>query len=304
MDSATAKDQELISERGILPLTERNSNVSINLRILLSAKEAGCLIGQNGTVIDGIREDTVTKAGISKLNPGSLERILTISGLLDNVADALTRFCRLLVESPANNQFVHAYFPLKRLLQASISVGDTALLRLIIPNAQIGTLIGSKGARIKKIQSDHQVLMIASNSFLPGSNERTVEIQGSIHNFYDALRTILRCLLEDVSSVGTIYYVPQESSVSSESEGNGICTTTITASNHIVGALIGKNGARISGVRKVSGASIAVSENTSEDERIFTIKGDSRAVEKAQSLLLQNVERELLKRNMLPNDDE
>ncbi|KAK7679356.1 hypothetical protein QCA50_017573 [Cerrena zonata] len=64
-----------------LPSLDDDSNNSalINYRVLVSAKEAGCLIGQNGQVIDSIRDETNTKAGISKLQPGSHERILTLS---------------------------------------------------------------------------------------------------------------------------------------------------------------------------------------------------------------------------------
>lgn len=297
MVAKTHLENNNISDDELLPLLEENSGPSINLRILVSAKEAGCLIGQNGSVINSIREETQTRAGISKLNPGSQERILTISGSLDNVADALSRFCRLLADSPANNQFAYSFFPLKRLLQSPIEPGESSLLRLIIPNSQMGTLIGARGARIKKIQSGFNVLVIASNSFLPGSNERIVEIQGSVDSIQDALRTIQRCLLEDVSSVGTTYYVPQGTPTQLEQSQKNVSTTTISIPNHIVGALIGKNGARISGVRKVSGASIAISDGTDESTRLFTIKGDTRAVEKAKSLLLQNVDREMQRRN-------
>lgn len=286
-----------ISASELLPLSDDCPTPSINLRILVSAKEAGCLIGQGGAVIHSIKEETHTRAGISKLNPGSQERILTISGGLDNVADALTRFCKILSASSANNLFSYSYFPLKRLTQTPIVPGTTSLLRLIIPNAQMGTLIGSKGARIKKIQSSFNVLMVASNSFLPGSNEREVEIQGAVENIQEALGTILRCLLEDVSSVGITYYVPMGTNSSSEPVLKNISTTSITVPNNIVGALIGKSGARISGVRKLSGASIAVLDGSDDDSRTFTIKGDSHAVEKAKSLLLQNVDRELQRRN-------
>lgn len=281
----------------LLPLVDDSPILSINLRILVSAKEAGCLIGQSGAVIHSIREETQTRAGISKLNPGSQERILTISGGIDNVADALTRFCKILSESTANNLFSYSYFPLKRLTQTPIVPGTTSLLRFIVSNAQMGTLIGSKGARIKKIQSEFNILMIASNSFLPGSNERVVEIQGAVENIQEALGTILRCLLEDVSSVGITYYVPLGLKSSGEQDTKNITTAAITVPNNIVGALIGKSGARISGVRKLSRASIAVSDGTDDDSRIFTIKGDSHAVEKAKSLMLQNVDRELQRRN-------
>lgn len=302
MESTSASKSLLSHETEILPLAEDNGSLSINLRILVSAKEAGCLIGQSGIVINTIREETQTRSGISKLNPGSQERILTISGFLDNVADALTRFCRLLAESPANNQFSYSHFPLKRLLQNPLIPGQTTLLRLIIPNTQMGTLIGAKGARIKRIQGNHEVLVIASNSFLPGSNERIVEIEGSVDKIYEALCTIQRCLMEDVSSVGTIYYVPQGSGLQMDQTLSNAYTSTISVPNYVVGALIGKNGTRISGIRKISGASITVTEDNDDEMRLFTIKGDSRSVEKAKSLLLQNLDREMQRRNMISNE--
>ncbi|KAK6197982.1 uncharacterized protein RJT21DRAFT_122850 [Scheffersomyces amazonensis] len=311
-----------------LPSLHDKSKVStlINFRVLVSAKESGCLIGQNGKVIDSIRAETNTKAGISRLLQGSHERILTVSGTLDDCAKALSFFAQALCDS---NIETYNYFPLKQLSSTPCIEHETTILRLLIPNSQMGTLIGSKGLRIQQIQTNYNISMIASKSFLPGSNERLVELQGSVNNLYDALRIIARCLIEDFSSMtGTNYYIPRGhsnnySSIgnSRHSNGNGInnninnnninnngsnnsnrrshlTTTSISFPNDIVGALIGKNGSRIQGVRKVSGATIGISEETEgKDERIFTISGSSHAVEKAKELLYHNLEREEQRRS-------
>lgn len=285
-------------DTSVLPLLDEDSSslALINYRVLVSAKEAGCLIGQNGNVIDSIRDETNTRAGISKLQPGSYERILTVSGTLDDAAKALSYFAQALVNASVSTQFTYPNFPLKQLLQFPNVNGETTILRLLIPNAQMGTLIGAKGMRIQEIQRNCNILMIASKSFLPGSNERLVELQGTVDNFYDALRLILRCLIEDFSSlVGTNYYVPRAGNprpVLASLLQKRLVTDTVSFPNDIVGALIGKNGSRIQGVRKVSGASIAISEDEGQSEREFTITGSLRAVEKAKSLLNHNVERE------------
>ncbi|CAK9440089.1 uncharacterized protein LODBEIA_P41890 [Lodderomyces beijingensis] len=262
-----------------------NTDVLINYRVLVSAKEAGCLIGQNGGVIDSIRNETNTKAGISRLTPGTHERILTVSGKLDDSAKALSYFAQALCNAPIE---VYNYFPLKQLSSTPCVEGETTILRLLIPNSQMGTLIGSKGARIQQIQQNFGVSMIASKSFLPGSNERLVELQGTVDDLYDCLRVISRCLMEDFSSsVGTTYYIPRSHQLTRKS------TATISFPNDMVGALIGKNGSRIQGVRKVSGAMIGISEATDgSDERVFTITGTQQAVEKAKGLLYHNMERE------------
>lgn len=278
-----------------LPSVDDNTRASalLNFRVLVSAKEAGCLIGQGGSVIDSIREKTNTKAGISKLQPGTNERILTVSGTLDDATKALSYFAQALCNASFTNKVNYQFFPLKQLSNTPCIDGETTILRLLIPNSQMGTLIGSKGVRIQQIQAKYNVSMIASKSFLPGSNERLVELQGSVDNLYDALRVIARCLIEVFSSiVGTNYYVPK-SRKSQRRTSQNMNSTTLSFSNDIIGALIGRNGSRIQGVRKVSGAIIAISDDIEGNtERILTITGSPRSVEKAKSLLYHNLERE------------
>ncbi|CCE85829.1 Piso0_005464 [Millerozyma farinosa CBS 7064] len=309
-DTGIDHDQN-IGQTKVLPSINDNTNAGalINYRVLVSAKESGCLIGQNGAVIDSIRAETNTKAGISKLQPGSHERILTVSGTLDNSAKALSYFAQALCNARVANTLNYNYFPLKQLSPVPCIDEETTILRLLIPNAQMGTLIGSKGIRIQQIQSMYNISMIASKAFLQGSNERLVELQGTVDNLYDALRVISRCLIEDFSSiVGTHYYVPKgssanngnlngltrrDSSGSSRRYGNqNVSTTTLTFPNDVVGALIGKNGSRIQGVRKISGATITISnEVENQSDRVFTITGPSHAIEKAKSLLYHNLQR-------------
>lgn len=278
---------------------DTNSAALINFRVLISAKESGCLIGQNGSVIDSIREETNTKAEISKLQPGTNMRILTVSGTLDNCAKALSYFAQALCNASVDNITKYNYFPLKQLSPIECIPGKTTILRLIIANAQMGTLIGAKGARIQEIQAKYHVSMIASKSFLEDSNERLLELQGTVDNLYDALRVIARCLIEVFSSiVGTQYYIPKPlGQKGKRSVGQRALTETLTFPNDVVGALIGKNGSRIQGVRKVSGAKIAISDEIEGvPERSFTITGTPQSMEKAKSLLFHNLEREQKRR--------
>ncbi|CAI5760736.1 unnamed protein product [Candida verbasci] len=297
--SSSNNDQQSYDQSTTLPSLVDKSNIDalINYRVLVSAKEAGCLIGQNGQVIDSIRGETNTKAGISKLVPGSSERILTVSGKIDSCAKALSFFAQALCNSQIET---YNYFPLKQLSSQPCIENETTILRLLIPNSQMGTLIGSKGARIQQIQNNFNISMIASKSFLPGSKERLVELQGRVNDLYDALRIISRCLIEDFSSiVNTTYYVPRShyntASSTNTNGSNGFRknTASISFPNDMVGALIGKNGSRIQGVRKISGANIGISEPIEgKNERIFTITGSQQSIEKAKNLLYHNMERE------------
>lgn len=291
-----------IVDRANLPSADdlTNASVLINYRCLVSAKEAGCLIGQNGQVIDSIRQETGTKAAISRLQTGSHERILTVSGNLDDSAKALSYFAQALCNARLDAISGYSYFPLKQLSPTPCIEGETTILRLLVPNAQMGTLIGTKGLRIQLIQSTYHVSMIASKATLPGSNERLVELQGTVNDLYDTLRVISRCLIEDFSSlVTTTYYVPRAGGASRTRSSEprldqGLPVSTVLRfPNDFVGALIGKNGSRIQGVRKVSGASIGIAdERPDAPDREFTIAGSPQAVEKAKDLLYHNLERE------------
>lgn len=317
----------------LLPLVDDTalSLALIVFRVLVSAKEAGCLIGQHGLVIDSIRNQTNTRAGISKLQPGSHERILTVLGTLDDAAKALSLFAQTLVNLGAQGatQPEYAFFPLKQLSATPNIDGETTTLRLLVPHKQMGTLIGAKGARIQQIQQKYDVLMIASKLFLPNSNERLVELQGTTDALHSAIRVIARCLIEDFSlMVGTNYYEPRglagrnddallplqpplmllkplslTPSLASALLPLGPTATKLTLlfPNDFVGALIGKNGLRIQGVRKVLGAVIGISdEEEGKNERTFTISGLHTAVGKAKEMLYHNLHREELRRAMVP----
>lgn len=281
-----------MSEDDILPLLETQPGL-INFRVLVSAKEAGCLIGQNGAVIDSIRDETATRAGISQLRPGTHERILTVSGLVDSAAKALSYFAQALVNALSETPFSYLYFPLKQMLRIANVEGQTTVLRMMVPNSQIGTLIGARGLRIQQIQRQCNVLMIVLKLFLAGSSERLVELQGTVDNLYDAVRIVGRCLLLGASLLeDTVLYVPRPSSKAAEVPKPATTQETVLFRDDIVGALIGKHGLRIQGVRKVSGATIAISEEDGTGERLFTISGLPLAVGKAKRLLAFNLERE------------
>ncbi|EEQ40819.1 KH domain family protein [Clavispora lusitaniae] len=281
-----------MSEDDILPSLETQPGL-INFRVLVSAKEAGCLIGQNGAVIDSIRDETATRAGISQLRPGTHERILTVSGLVDSAAKALSYFAQALVNASSETPFSYSYFPLKQMSRIANVEGQTTVLRMMVPNSQIGTLIGARGLRIQQIQRQCNVSMIVSKSFLAGSSERLVELQGTVDNLYDAVRIVGRCLLSGASSSEeTVLYVPRPSSKAAEVPKPATTQETVSFRDDIVGALIGKHGSRIQGVRKVSGATIAISEEDGTGERSFTISGSPSAVGKAKRLLAFNLERE------------
>lgn len=73
----------------LLDLDENLKQRVISLRSIVTTKEAGAIIGKGGKNVKEVRETTNVKAGISKVVEDVKERILTVTGTLDNVAKVI-----------------------------------------------------------------------------------------------------------------------------------------------------------------------------------------------------------------------
>ncbi|AOA60479.1 RNA binding protein [Komagataella phaffii CBS 7435] len=285
----------------LLPLQKDVSNTLITHRFLVSKREAGTIIGKEGSCITSIRMGCDVKAGVSELVRGCVDRILTISGSVENVGRAVGRLAQVLVDTAAFSQLDFAP-------SGGTSVMGVTRIRLLIPNTQMGALIGKRGIRIRALQQYHSVKMVASKDPLANSTERVVEVQGTPLAIESAAVTISKCLLEDfmLPAADTIYYVSAppagyggaarattgDSFLNSDSLGP-TSTETVYFPGELVGAIIGKRGVRIQEIRKLSGCAISIdSANTTGGERRFVLTGPVRNVDRALAMLTGLVERE------------
>ena len=195
----------------------------------------------------------------------------------------------------------------------------------------MGTIIGRSGLKIKAIQDGSGARMIASKEMLPQSTERIVEVQGTPEAIGHAVEEIGKCLLEDWErGLGTVLYHPAptdnrrghsySSSYSSSSRKNGdgagrrspppsspnahspvssqppanLRTQNISIPSDMVGCIIGRNGTKITEIRRLSGSKISIAKTPHDEtgERMFTIVGTPEANEKALFMLYNQLETE------------
>jgi heterogeneous nuclear rnp K-like protein 2 len=102
--------------------------LQVTLRALVTTKEAGAIIGKGGQNVADVREKTGVKAGVSKVLPGVHERILTVTGPLDQVAKAYALFAGYLLDN-AN--------------QTGETQQDQATIRILISHLLMGAVIGT-----------------------------------------------------------------------------------------------------------------------------------------------------------------
>lgn len=296
----------------------------ITLRALVTTREAGAIIGRSGKTVSEIRSVAGVKAGLSNTVPGVVDRVLTVTGEVNAVAKAYGMAALALLENPGPDRNVHALKPVPRL-------GITTV-RLLIPNKQMGSVIGRQGVRIKTIQDSCKVRIKASKDKLPNSTERYLEIQGTPDAVSAAVLEIAQCLLEDWErAAGTILYVPHTpgygaghghvpfsanglegyggDAATAPQSAPGVASQTSGAAgdegqhevaipSDMVGCIIGKSGSRIQEIRHDSGARISIAQHSSDETgtRLFTIRGTDESVQRALALLYEQIDNERRRR--------
>ncbi|KAF2155160.1 hypothetical protein K461DRAFT_285233 [Myriangium duriaei CBS 260.36] len=136
----------------------------LHLRCIISSAEAATVIGKGGENVKLIRQLSGAKCTVSDYSRGAVERILTVSGLVDAVAKAFGLIIRTLNNEP--------------LEEASTPQSKTYPLRLLVPHILIGSIIGKQGVRIREIQDASGARLNASDQCLPLSTERSLVVLG------------------------------------------------------------------------------------------------------------------------------
>jgi heterogeneous nuclear rnp K-like protein 2 len=168
----------------------------IHIRAVITSPEAATVIGKAGENVSNIRKLSGAKCTISDYNKGAIERILTVSGIVDAVAKAFGLIIRTLHNEPLD--------------EPSNAQSKTYPLRLLLPHVLIGSVIGKGGARIREIQEVSCAKLNASASCLPMSTERSLVVMGvadAVHiATYYVVSTLLQQLVERYSGPAASAY--------------------------------------------------------------------------------------------------
>lgn len=300
----------------------------ITLRALVGMKEAGIVIGKSGSNIKAIRDASNARVAVSEHIAGVSERVLSITGAVDEVAKAYAQVSRNLNQGDLRGNSPDA-------------VESTPLtLRYLVPHSRMGAVIGKSGQRIKEIQEESNARLVATSNTLPLSGDRVLEMIGvpdAVHiATYHMLMTVksqsdrpchdkpyrpeyalsvpsLSPSSSSSNSSGHHHHPhshphgpPLSSSSSyhpynSSSSGGGgsgfgggpLETKTFYCPPDKVGPMIGKGGNRINSIRMGTGCKINIEEARDErGDRPFVITGTARDVDMAVRSLESYLRRE------------
>ncbi|KAK9479983.1 hypothetical protein V1514DRAFT_341409 [Lipomyces japonicus] len=167
---------------------QSNSKSWIQLRCLVSASEAAALINGKGETISKIKQLTGVRSSFSENIRGTVERILTVSGSIEGVAEA----CGLLVRTVDDESIENG--------SQSESTNERAL-RMVVPHQALGPIIGRTGNRITEIKQTTGATINISDSLLPLSTERAVVIKGTADVIQQAIEIISRHLYDQTEKL-------------------------------------------------------------------------------------------------------
>lgn len=184
---STANASMMLREesQGAMPYHSQDETTWLHVRAIISSAEAATVIGKGGENVSQIRRLAGAKCTVSEYSRGAVERILTVSGVVDAVAKAFGLIIRTLNQEP--------------LEAPSTPQSKTYPLRLLIPHILIGSIIGKQGVRIREIQEASGARLNASESCLPLSTERSLVVLGVADAVHIATYYVGSTLVEQLS---------------------------------------------------------------------------------------------------------
>ncbi|TYI63386.1 hypothetical protein E1A91_D09G014200v1 [Gossypium mustelinum] len=285
---------------------EDSEGRQITARLLISSDQIGCVIGKGGQIVQNIRSETGAQILILKDDlPScalSTDELVQISGEAAVVKKALHQIASRLHENPSRSQHLLASavsnaYPAAgaRIVGVTSLVGpygrykgDTGewprsmysaprdemsskefSLRLVCPTANIGGVIGKGGAIINQIRQESGAAIKVDSSTTDGDDCLiTISAKEFFEDWYSpsieaAARLQPRCSEKVEGDSGIVSF-----------------TTRLLVPTSRIGCLIGKGGAIVTEMRRITKANIRIlsKENlpkiASEDDEMVQIAGD------------------------------
>lgn len=190
------------------PLPNDIPNVTLTLRLIMSGKEVGGIIGKGGEIINNIREESGAKIHISD---GSVpERIVTVTGSTDAILKSFNLIGKKFEEDgPEKSNGESSGKSSSASSSSSSQKCGGVSLKLVVPASQCGSLIGKGGSKIKEIREVTGASVQVASELLPNSTERTVTIGGARTAITQCIYQICCVMLESPPKGTTIPYTPK-----------------------------------------------------------------------------------------------
>ncbi len=164
--------------------TKPAHRMNITLKFLLPDSAAGSIIGKGGATVNELQSQTGSRIQLSRaaeVFPGTTDRIVTVYGTAPSILGAFHLMISKLVRDGEG------------------LVGGRPHVKLVVPNASCGCIIGRGGATIRNFADDSQaeIKLSSQEHMLPGVNERVLTIAGANDRVLRAIALVATALSQD-----------------------------------------------------------------------------------------------------------
>eukprot|EP00126_Sphaerothecum_destruens_P005232 Sdes_comp18656_c0_seq2m8882 len=215
------------------------------VRLLLLSKEVGCIIGKGGSTVKSLREMTHTRINISESKQGTFERVVIISGAVENLIVAIA----IILDKLQEDHYVHR---LNRLQTEgdSLNYGEAAPPFLKSLNTSVAmespsltNVTSCSPSKKRKTNSENRDLGVDLSEH-ESENLGESSLNLSLDSFkFESLETL------PASLALSEYFSRRE-----EPYYNGdIISVKVLIPHNQTGSLIGKSGTKIKEIREISG---------------------------------------------------
>ncbi|KAI0231641.1 RNA binding protein, heterogenous nuclear RNP-K like protein [Massospora cicadina] len=174
------------------------------MRGLLTCREVAVVAGEGQEGLRMIERQSNARLAISDKVDGMEDRVVTVAGGFSEMASVfMTIGFKLAIDSRTR------VLPVLGTGACRLLSLDATFVRLLVANGLVGTIIGRDGLTISHIQGNSGARVVALKDMLMFSNERIVEVQGSVQQIRCAVEAIARQLVASWDkSLTTKHYLP------------------------------------------------------------------------------------------------
>ncbi|KAG8805515.1 RNA binding protein, heterogenous nuclear RNP-K like protein [Serendipita sp. 399] len=265
--------QQLVTSSPTSPTAPSTPSNHTIIRLLISHNLMGTIIGRNGLKIKNIQDASGARMVAQKdMLPQSTERIVEVQGSPEAIGKAIQEIGKCLLEDWERGLGTVLYQPGAGGPDAITNIlAGSASRRGSYANPSVNTLT----------ESARRLSLADFTPSVASGNNRTTNGSNSI-------------------SAGATTSVPSGGSNGAAQASNSAApaqqlrTQSISIPSDMVGCIIGRAGAKITEIRRLSGSKISIAKGPHDEtgERMFTIVGTPESNEKALYLLYNQLESE------------
>lgn len=262
---SSTQQQQMTMQQPPQQLSDSNGQLALTIRLLMQGKEVGSIIGKKGDNIRRFREVSGAKINVS--DSSCPDRIVTLSGTLDEVYNALSMICskfeeQILQVNSGNN--INNNTP-----QSALAISSNAndMLLASQPSAVMDPLFGIPTSGILNNALKESSLTSKEEEMLTMNNNSTSTIN---NNNINATNKNLTTTTNNKNNI---------------MGGNNTAQHPLVTLRLIIpasqcGSLIGRGGAKIKEIRELTSAAIQVAPDVlpNSTERVVTISGSVEAL--------------------------